>query len=106
MENSDMGIPVAEPEKIYADISEDNVLIGFYSNKIHSIIPDSAVEIEKDTRKGILSSGKQYRVKNKDLPITMENLEEIIPKPLPPTAFEKLQADVDFLMIMGGYADV
>lgn len=105
-ENIELTIPQEEPEKFYVDISEDNRLNGFYSNKVHSEIPETAVEVENTVRKEILASGKQYRIKDKTLPVTTENLEEIIPEPLPPTAFEKLQADVDFLMIMEGYADV
>ena len=107
MTDEEIIMPEPEPERIYVNISGDGRLEGFYSNKIHSVIPDTAMEISAELRAEIISKTSPLRIKDRTLPITTDNLEEIeedIDIPISP--IEQLRADVDFLMIMEGYADV
>ena len=95
-------------EKDFVRIDETGVLRGFFNNKIHSKIPDNVVEITKDTKKYLLSLGYRVRLKNRNAEITPDNIEPIEEEDIniPISPIEQLRADVDFLMIMEGYADV
>lgn len=108
--NDDTSIKNVEiiPEKDYVLFDEDGLFLGFYNNKVHSIIPNNAIEISYDIKNYILEQTKKVKVKDISLPITTDNIELIEEDPIQkePTALEKLRADVDFLMIMEGYGDV
>lgn len=96
------------PEKDYILLNANNMFNGFYNNKIHSKIPEGCIEITKDVKRYIMSLGKQIKIKDVTLPITEDNVETIEPEPIEykPSQLEQLRADVDFLMIMEGCADV
>lgn len=91
--------------KVYVDIL-DGELNGFYS-ELNSKIPQTAVEITEELRDIIVKSGKQYRIIDIEKDITIDNLEEVVIEvpELPPTEIERLRADIDFLLIMGGFDD-
>lgn len=96
------------PEKDYVKIDKEGIVIGFLNNKIHSNIPDNVIEITKDTKKYLLNLGYRVKLKDKNAKITPDNIEPIEEEniDIPINPIDQLRADVDFLMIMEGYADV
>lgn len=94
--------------KIYVNLNENNELNGFYTEGLHNEIPENAIEISEETRNLIIAQHKKFRVIDTTKDIDLDNLEEIVtePKERPITFAEQLRADIDFIMIMEGYADV
>lgn len=94
--------------KIYVDLNENNELNGFYTEGLHNAIPETAIEINEETRDLIISQHKKFKVIDVTKDIDLDNLEEIVVdvKEKPTSFAEQLRADVDFIMIMEGYADV
>lgn len=90
--------------KIFLDIKENGEFNGFYTEGLHKKIPETAVEISKETRDLIISQHKKFKVIDLEKEITLDNLEEIeleaVERPITP--LEKVRADVDYIAIMTG----
>lgn len=90
--------------KIFVDLKENGELNGFYTEGLHKKIPETAVEISKETRDLIIAQHKRFKLIDLEKAITLDNLEEVemekIERPITP--LEKVRADVDYIAIMTG----